>query len=228
MARPISNKHFLKIFKAFFEELHHKVTGSRKVAELTNATIYEGIIPEKGKINFYLFHGNKKERALFFPKEKVRSFAMFRSFPSTIHAKFDENSVDFLCEFGYVFTEHELIKGWEHYNGSNGAAEWLAVNICSHEIRHEIQFYHSLNPSQFQTIFPEASVSIKPEINWNKTTQGLRKLYQSYIKRALPVDDLARELDAIITSYFALQRWFNEDENDRQIKLQRLKKIILS
>lgn len=225
MGKLINNKLFLQSFKFFFERLHNAVTGSKKIVELNCVTIFEVTLSGKGHANFYLFHGSRKELNQLFPKDTETAYCYLRSFASTLCARFDDVIKEFNCDFGYVIVKDELVKSWQKSDKSKGAAEWAAVQICSHEIRHEIQLHHSLARSQFRTSFPEMKPSPWPKIKWTDLKREFEELYHVYVQKHQDPEYLARELDAIITSYLALKKWFDE-EGDYEVKLQRLEEVI--
>lgn len=222
-SKQISESIFLEGFKNFFETLHNACTGSRKVTQLDDVAIFEEEIVGKGKVLFYFFHGTAEEQKRFFPGEN-EAYCTFRNFSSIIVANFQGVAHDFVCEFGYVLHCEELLKAFRQSERSKRSAQWANVQICSHEIRHEMQLCHELNPAKFRTAFPATKKNYEKDTNWEDVKSELEDLYEGYVEKQHEPDYLVRECDAIVTSYEALVEWHKNNSN--RSKMQRLIEII--
>lgn len=203
-------------FVAFFETLHRAVTGSRKIAQFDNFALYEEIVPLKGNVYFYFFHGSAEERKNFFPEER-ESFGTFKDSHSTLIVLSDDGRQEFDCAFGYVLHLEEILKEFQSSDKSEACAEWIAVQILSHEIRHEIQLCHSLPSSEFRTNFPFTETSLSNDFTWGDMQNSLENLYQDYVEKERDEETLISERDAIITSYLCLVKWQRECSDDEKM-----------
>jgi len=200
----------------FFESLHRAITGSRRVAQFGNFIIFEETFLLKGNVYFYLFSGNEEERKQFFPEGK-KAYATFINSSSTLIIDSDDGHQEFCCAFGYIFHLEEVLKEFQSSEKSEGGAEWLAVQILTHEIRHEIQLCHDLSPSQFRMHFPHVQKSILPHFTWEDERDLLEDCYRSYIWRGDDTEVLRSERDAIITAYLCLIEWHTDGSDEEKI-----------
>jgi len=202
----VSEQIFIERFKIFFERLHHVVTGSRKIAQLDNVAIYEKELMPREKINFYFFCGKVEEQKKFFPGEN-EAYCTFRNSSSTITASFGNKSHDFVCNFGYILHSEELLAEFRLSERSERAVQWASVQICSHEIRHEMQLQNSAEINELN-LFPSIPVHPKGKIDWNDIKEKLELLYQGYVDKNHDAEYLAREYDAVAISLVCLTKWF--------------------
>lgn len=216
MTKVIDKSGLIEGFAEFFEALHRAVTGSRKIAQFNEFVLYEEIVPLEGSIYFYFFYGSDEERKEFFPEEK-ESFGTFRGSPSTLIVLLDDGRKEFDCAFGYVLYPENILKEFQSSDKSEACAEWMAVQILSHEIRHEIQLRHDLHPSEFRTCFPFAETVPSGDFTWEDMKNFLENLYQDYVEKGYDEEALIAERDALVTSYLCLAKWRIEGSDDEKI-----------
>lgn len=207
----VNEQIFIERFKNFFEKLHHAVTGSRKIAQLDNVAVYEKELPQGKNIKFYLFYGTVEEQKKFFPGEN-EAYCTFRNSSSTIVASFSGKSHEFVCSFGYILHLDELLSEFRLSERSERAVQWASVQICSHEIRHEMQLQNGAEISKLNS-FPSIPVDPNGKIDWNDIRKKLELLYQNYQKKNHDAEYLAREHDAIVVSLVCLMKWFKGGGN---------------
>lgn len=220
--RCIDEHIFIERFKNFFESLHQVVTGSRKIAQLDNVAIYEKELTTGENIVFYFFHGTADEQKNFFPGEN-EAYCTFRNSSSIITASFANGSHDFICAFGYILHLEELLEEFRSSEKNERAVQWASVQICSHEIRHEMQLQNSAEISKLNS-FPSSPAHSNGKIDWNDIKEKLELLYQGYANKNHDAEYLAREYDAIAISFKCLIKWFNG--GSCKIRLQRIAEII--
>ena len=226
MAKNAETKVLLAGFRIVFEKLHQGVTGSRKVVELGNLSIYEEDLPDRGRVNFYFFHGTTKDQEKYFPGQN-KSYCTFCDSSMTIGALVKGAQEEFPCAFGYILHREELEEEFRLSDGSKKAILWMAIQIWSHEIRHEIQLCHGLTSSQLRATFPQIGASSKISSEcWNELRERLETLYQGYVRKKHEPSYLCRERDAIITSYRSLVEWYRADLDD-EARMRRVVEVIL-
>ncbi|QQS61475.1 MAG: hypothetical protein IPN70_00875 [Candidatus Moraniibacteriota bacterium] len=223
----IGSESLLRGMRNCFSILHSVVTGSQKIIQLSNVSIHEENIPEKGKVNFYFFHGAIQERKKFFPHEDS-AYCSFHPNSLVTSAFVNGRQKDFPCEFGYILHPKEIVEEFRFTDGSLEALESMAIQIASHEIRHEIQLHHSLDPLWFRRTFPPIKISSEILFDWRETKKNMKFFYDiGYVQRGLPSPYLEYELDAIITSYLSLAQWYRDDRSERE-KFEEIAQIIWS
>ena len=234
MTQILSDEYFLGEFISSFEELHSAVTGSKKILQFENVSIYEETLPTGKMVKFYFFHGNEKDQERLLPwlnEREKNSYCVFHKAGSTITVEFKESEESFECDFGYSLLTNKLLYSWEESERNDLVLEAATIQVLSHEIRHEIQHIHSLSPTEFRTTFEGRSdsfVPVKSEFDWKVERERLGDFYQeAYVESGeYSADELTEELDAIITSYLALCEWFKKDSSDNFQKLQKIAGII--
>lgn len=226
VAKNAKTEVLLAGFRIVFEKLHQSVTGSRKIVELGNLSIYEEDLPDRGRVNFYFFHGTTEDQEKYFP-EQNESYCTFYDSSVTISALVKGVQEEFPCAFGYILHRKELEEEFRLSDGRKKAILWMAIQIWSHEIRHEIQLFHGLTFSQLRAAFPQTGASSKiSSEHWNEFKKRLETLYQGYVRKRRESGYLCRERDAIITSYLSLVEWHRADLDD-EARMRRVVEVIL-
>lgn len=224
--RNISKKGFEKLLLEVFSEIHSVVTGSQMKVVAKDVKIFEEHTSGRRSLSFYLYHGTERDRKRVNANKKSCWFE-FKPGKNVVRISHKEGVDTFNCDFGYVLYVDRIFNSMnEIKQKTHQDALEISLQLCVHEIRHEMQLIHKLKLSKQYTEFPGYETEDN-KIDWNVIRENARKFYEdAYVAKKHPKRYLARELDAIIASYMALHVLHSKKFSTEEEKMQEIARII--
>lgn len=191
--------------KTFFEHLHSLIADSRLAIELDDGAILSVNLPNKGNAYFYWYKtpdGYDDWSVI----KKSGSYFSLKNLQTTVDIAANGETLSIPCEFGYFF-DSGLGRRWPDYCRRKEIAEVLAVRLCAHELRHEMQLYHGLKRTRFRSSIPDMN---------SFHFARMANLYENHLDILLKLSYVEEEIDAIATSHLAAMQWVEIANRDRR------------